>query len=213
MNENHIGIDFLIGFYQIKVVFIIAINIKEIIVDSLLNLCETIPLEAIKIRQVLEKSGVSRQTFYNHFIDKNDLVQYVYESRIIPDFNKENKNLSFYNSLVISFDNMKKYNIFMKQACMIEGQNSLKDYIFEHCKEFDLRWHQELYGSKLMPDNLKFSTEYHAMASSSMVLSWILSDMPVDSREIAEMIVKMRGLGMEELFKDGEYKGNPYKID
>ena len=188
-----------------------AINVKNIIASALLELCETISLEALTVKQILEKSGVSRQTFYNHFIDKNDLIQYVYKEKIIPDFHDNNMNISFYDSLVIAFENMKKYHHFMKQACLMEGQNCLKDYIFNHCKEFDLKWHQELYGDEPMPESLRFATEYHATASSSMTLSWILSDMPVSCEEISKMITEMRGIGMEQLFKNGKTKGNPYK--
>lgn len=188
-----------------------AINVKDIIASALLELCEIKSLETLTIKQLLEKSGVSRQTFYNHFIDKNDLIQYVYNKKIITDFHDNNINISFYDSLVVAFENMKKYHSFMKQACLMEGQNCLKDYISNHCKEFDLKWHQELYGDKAMPEALKFATEYHATASSSMTLSWILSDMPVSCEEICKMITEMRGLGMEELFKDGKVKGNPYK--
>lgn len=188
-----------------------AINVKNIIASALLELCETKSLEALTVKQILEKSGVSRQTFYNHFIDKNDLIQYVYKEKIIPDFHDNNMNISFYDSLVIAFENMKKYHHFMKQACLMEGQNCLKDYIFNHCKEFDLKWHQELYGDEPMPESLRFATEYHATASSSMTLSWILSDMPVSCEEISKMITEMRGLGMEQLFKNGKNKGNPYK--
>lgn len=188
-----------------------AINVKNIIAIALLELCETKSLEALTVKQILEKSGVSRQTFYNHFIDKNDLIQYVYKEKIIPDFHDNNMNISFYDSLVIAFENIKKYHHFMKQACLMEGQNCLKDYIFNHCKEFDLKWHQELYGDEPMPESLRFATEYHATASSSMTLSWILSDMPVSCEEIAKMITEMRGLGMEQLFKNGKNKGNPYK--
>lgn len=188
-----------------------AINVKNIIASALLELCETKSLEALTVKQILEKSGVSRQTFYNHFIDKNDLIQYVYKEKIIPDFHDNNMNISFYDSLVIAFENIKKYHHFMKQACLMEGQNCLKDYIFNHCKEFDLKWHQELYGDEPMPESLRFATEYHATASSSMTLSWILSDMPVSCEEIAKMITEMRGLGMEQLFKNGKNKGNPYK--
>lgn len=188
-----------------------AINVKNIITSALLELCETKSLEALTVKQILEKSGVSRQTFYNHFIDKNDLIQYVYKEKIIPDFHDNNMNISFYDSLVIAFENMKKYHHFMKQACLMEGQNCLKDYIFNHCKEFDLKWHQELYGDEPMPESLRFATEYHATASSSMTLSWILSDMPVSCEEISKMITEMRGIGMEQLFKNGKTKGNPYK--
>lgn len=188
-----------------------AINVKCIIATALLELCETKSLEALTVKQILEKSGVSRQTFYNHFIDKNDLIQYVYKEKIIPDFHDNNMNINFYDSLVIAFENMKKYHHFMKQACLMEGQNCLKDYIFNHCKEFDLKWHQELYGDEPMPESLRFATEYHATASSSMTLSWILSDMPVSCEEISKMITEMRGIGMEQLFKNGKTKGNPYK--
>ena len=188
-----------------------AINVKNIIASALLELCETKSLEALTVKQILEKSGVSRQTFYNHCIDKNDLIQYVYKEKIIPDFHDNNMNISFYDSLVIAFENIKKNHYFMKQACLMEGQNCLKDYIFNHCKEFDLKWHQELYGDEPMPESLRFATEYHATASSSMTLSWILSDMPVSCEEISKMITEMRGIGMEQLFKNGKTKGNPYK--
>ena len=121
-----------------------------------------------------------------------------------------NMNMNFHDSLLMTFLNIQKYHRFMKQACMMEGQNCLKDYIFEHCKEFDLKWHQELYGEKL-PEALKFATIYHATASSSMTLSWILSDMPVSVEEITKMIVEMRSLGMDTLFLSGKTKENPYK--
>ena len=189
-----------------------AIDIKNIIVEGLLVLCETYKLKSITIKQILEETKVSRQTFYNHFIDKNDLIHYVYKSKIIPDFDIENVDINLNESLLIAYENMKKYHNFLKQACKIEGQNCLKDYIFEHCKEFDLTYYQKLYGTKEMPETLKFAIIYHATASTSMTLSWILSDMPVSCEEIVNMIIKMKSMGMETLFKDSEFNYNPYKI-
>lgn len=190
-----------------------AINVKELIVDGLLQLCLEIDLNHITIKDILNKTGVSRQTFYNHFLDKNDLIQYIYNNRIIVKFNELDNEFDFYHSLIESFNNMKKYKEFLKQACLLTDQNCLKDYIFNHCESFDLKWHQQLYGHKPMPEALRFATIYHANASSSMTLSWVLSDMQIPVEEICTLIVKMRGLGMKELFKDGDYKDNPYKID
>lgn len=188
-----------------------ALNVKEILADGLLKLCQDSALETITIKQLLEHSHVSKQSFYNHFLDKNDLIQYIYLTRIISNFDDPLKEISFYKSMVEVFEKMKKYHTFMKQALLMEGQNCLKDYIFEHCKEFDLTFHQKRYGSKPMPDALRFATEYHAIASSSMSISWILSDMPVSCNEMARLITDLRGVGMEKLFQDGEMKGNPYQ--
>ena len=187
-----------------------AIDVKHVLVNAVLEYCENRSLESMTIKNILDLTGMSRQTFYNHFIDKNDLIQYIYNTVIVPDFNDNNRAMDFFNSLLVTFQNMKRYHQFMKQACMLEGQNCLKDYIFEHCKEFDLKWHQELYGSTPMPETLRFATIYHASASSSMTLSWILSDMPVPCEEIVSMIVNMRGIGMKELFQFGNCKENPY---
>ena len=62
-----------------------------------------------------------------------------------------------------------------------------------------------------MPDTLRFATEYHATASSSMTISWILSDMPASCEEMARLITDLRSVGMDKLFADGQTKGNPYK--
>ncbi len=187
-----------------------AIDIKEILANGLLELCEEIPLESITIKQLLDKTKVSRQTFYNHFKDKNDLIQYIYIEKIIPRYHDASIDIDFYSSLLDTFKRMKKYHKFMKQACLMNDQNCLRDFIFEHCKEFDLKWHQHLYGDKPMSDALRFATEYHATASSSMTLSWILSDMPASCEEMAMLITNMRGIGMEKLFEDVRTGYNPY---
>ena len=187
-----------------------AINIKEILADGLLELCESPSLKSITIKEILTHTGVSRQTFYNHFKDKNDLIHYIYLSKIIPCYHDSTVEIDFYASLLDSFNRMKKYHVFLKQACLMDGQNCLKDYIFDHCKQFDLEWHQNLYGKKTMPDTLRFATEYHSLASSSMALSWILSDFPVSCEEMADLITQLRSIGMDQLFADGQCKKNPY---
>ena len=46
---------------------LMAIDIKEILANGLLDLCHTKDLSQITIKDLLETTGVSRQTFYNHF--------------------------------------------------------------------------------------------------------------------------------------------------
>ena len=185
-----------------------AINFKKIILDGFIELLEEYPLNNITITQILENTGVSRQTFYNHFKDKNDLIQYAYDVLIIPDFNGDFGCVDFKASLIKTLNQMKKYKKFMIQACKMNGQNCLKEYIFNHCMNFDLKWHEHIYGGPL-PEELSFATIYHANASSSMTLSWVLGGMVVDAEELAEMITNMRSIGMDVLFKDANK--NPYR--
>lgn len=180
---------------------------KDKIADSLLELNKRKTLKSITIKDILNECQISKQTFYNHFLDKNDLIQYIYLNRIIPVYNNESLN-NFRVALIDSLYKMKAHHKFLKEACMIEGQNCLKDYIYQHCESFDLKWHQSLYGHQPMSEEMIFITKYHANASSSMTLSWILSDMKTEPVILANLICDMRSMGMDELFIN---QPNPYK--
>ncbi len=51
---------------------------KEIFGDALLLLARREELERITVKQIVEQSGLSLQTFYNHFRDKEELVAWLH---------------------------------------------------------------------------------------------------------------------------------------
>lgn len=47
-----------------------AINVEKILMESLLKKVEKQKLSSITVQSLLEDTGCSRQTFYNHFKDE-----------------------------------------------------------------------------------------------------------------------------------------------
>jgi hypothetical protein len=107
---------------------------------------------------------------------------------------------------------MRKYGAFMRQAASMNGQNNLTEHVMQRTQNFDLVWHQSLWGDEPMPEELRLATIYHAMASVHMALSWILSGFPAPESELATLITRMRGIGMERLFEGARTPGNPYAL-
>lgn len=54
------------------------INTKQILADSFFDLCKTTAIRNIKPQDIADHCGVSRQTFYNHFRDKQEIVEYIW---------------------------------------------------------------------------------------------------------------------------------------
>ena len=52
---------------------------KDIFADTLLALAKQESLERITVKQIVEESGLSLQTFYNHFHDKNELIIWIHQ--------------------------------------------------------------------------------------------------------------------------------------
>lgn len=189
-----------------------AIDIEGIVMDALLALVEDegVPLERVTVKRLLEQSGVSRQTFYNHFLDKNDLICQVYEHRMVRAFTGTPTGFAYRDELERALALMRKHGTFMRQAVKMDGQNNLTEHVIKRTQDFDLAWHQSLWGKDPMPEELRMATIYHAMASVQMALSWILSGFPASESELATLITRMRGIGMERLFEGAETPGNPY---
>lgn len=63
-----------------------ALNIHKILGDTLLEMCKTKKLESITVLDIIKETGISRQTFYNRFRDKNDLIQWTCEHNVLSGF-------------------------------------------------------------------------------------------------------------------------------
>lgn len=189
-----------------------AIDVESIVMDALLELVEEegVPLERVTIKRLLERSGVSRQTFYNHFLDKNDLICQVYERYMVGAFNGTPTGFAYRDELERALARMREHGVFMRQAVRMDGQNNLTEHVMERTQAFDIAWHQSLWGDEPMSEELRLATVYHAMASVQMALSWILSGFPAPEAELATLITRMRGIGMERLFEGAKTPGNPY---
>lgn len=81
-------------------------NIKKAFSNSLLSLLYKKPLSKIIIGDLLEDTELSRQTFYNHFLDKNDLIAYVYDTVIVNEFD-EDMSIDFKSSLTQTLNSLK----------------------------------------------------------------------------------------------------------
>lgn len=46
------------------------------------------PINKISVKEITDRSGISRHTFYNHFRDIYDLLGYLYRTEVIDDLNR-----------------------------------------------------------------------------------------------------------------------------
>lgn len=180
---------------------------KTIFGESLLALNETKDLDKITISDILKKAGFSRQTFYNHFADKYELIQYVYKQMIIPTFDHLSADFDFTANMLVAYQNMQNHRKFMQQACRFKDQNNLQEYIFYHCYNFDLAWYQLLFKGPL-PTEVLLACQYHAHACTHLTLEWI-EDGTFDYQEIVESIVNTRKASLNPLFEKYD-KPTPY---
>ena len=79
-------------------------NSKTILAETLLELARHQTLDKITVKQIVEESGLSMQTFYNHFQDKSELILYIHKS-------EGDRNMDALRKGLISYEDLARKNL------------------------------------------------------------------------------------------------------
>ena len=104
---------------------------KQALASSLKNLMRELPFEKISVCQICEGCGMNRKSFYYHFSDKYDLVNWIFNTEFLEAV-KGDIDLNNYDdrwrlvedSCYFFYENRDFYRL----ALQIKGQNSFPDH-------------------------------------------------------------------------------------
>lgn len=81
---------------------------RNIFIQVFCEFYETRPIEKITVKEITERAGYSRATFYNYFKDTYDLMQYIEDNFINHVLSSINKNINcdnYFDNFILSFTN------------------------------------------------------------------------------------------------------------
>ncbi|MEE8885467.1 MAG: TetR/AcrR family transcriptional regulator C-terminal domain-containing protein [Eubacteriales bacterium] len=164
---------------------------KKALADSMKKLMKKKPFDKISVIDICEGCGMNRKSFYYHFKDKYDLVNWIFYT----DFIKTVSDRHFekgWDLLTATVEMFSKDRDFYKSALEITGQNSFREYFFESTYPiFDLFLPKE---DDMSEEERKADIKYLSAAFLT-VLYWWLADgkdqSPEDFTNSMRKIVKI----------------------
>lgn len=171
--------------------------------ESFKELASRHPIEKITIKDITDKAGVIRPTFYNHFQDKYELIEWIVMEQIIRPAAPLIENGMFNEAVVLMFTSLEKDKPFYMNAVKLEGQNSLQS-IAEDCVRQILLAIMEKKGTKKDKAHPWITYErvaqFYAQSMCYIVIEWIKSGMNIPPREIAAAYEYMMTKQMTDFF-------------
>ena len=129
-------------------------------------------LEDITVKEITGEAGVSRQTFYRHFLDKYDLVNWYFDELLANSFREMGYGRTIYEGLVRKFRYIQAEKVFFRAAFQSDQQNNLKDHDFRKIYGF----YQDLYRKKTGKDldrGVLALLVMYCQASIYMTVKWV----------------------------------------
>lgn len=150
---------------------------KQILAESLIQLSRSKPIDKISVRSIVRNCGAGRQTFYNHFRDKYELINWFYISnsdRIIAEC-IDTEPWGIVIGRTLSFIN--EYKVFFGNAISEEGQLSFFISFYEYTKNFYKEYIKTNYGKNALTEELLFDIQFNSHGAVYMAKEWLESGM------------------------------------
>jgi probable dihydroxyacetone kinase regulator len=178
---------------------------EEALGYSLKKLILKMPFEKITIRDITDEAGLMRPTFYNHFKDKYDLLEWIFVEEIVRPAKALIESNMMEEAVHLMLKRMEMDLDFYKKAVRIQGQNSFQEIIFQTFRDIMKKVLEEKMEGKSMANRLltpESMAEYYAAISSFVIIRWIKTEWEVTPQEVAQAYAMLVATPLDEMIRE-----------
>lgn len=147
---------------------------KRLIADSFKTLMLRHSFEKISILMITNEAGIRRPSFYNHFQDKYDLLEWIVDTEVVAPAEPLLRAGARREALAGLFSRLSENAAFYRKAFSVTGQNGFEEAFVARMRDLFLRsvalpspaGHAELLSDRIV-------AAFHAVCFVSVVKTWL----------------------------------------
>lgn len=165
---------------------------KYMIAQGMKQLLEEKAFEAISVGDVAKHCHISRNTFYYHFKDKFDIINWIFYSEITPIIGDSTKINNWSENLLSLCKYMQKNKDFYIKVLQVQGQNSFSECLLEFYVNLTQNLLFNAKGDQfLTPQQIRILSRFYAFGLTGVILNWAKAGMDADPEPAIQMLEKL----------------------
>lgn len=187
-------------------------DVEHALAESLKKLAVQMPFEKITIKKITDGAGVIRVTFYNHFQDKYDLLEWIMRMDILEPVRILLTNGMYREALILIFSNLQKEKDFYTHVSKIEGQNSFREIVKHSIYRLLYEIFEQAAGGRVQEHAWmapEYLANYYGESMTFVVVYWIRQGMPSTPEEMATIYEYIGTRSMADVLQELSGKKRP----
>lgn len=180
-------------------------NVDGMLAESFKELASKTAIDKITIKEITDKAGVIRPTFYNHFQDKYELLEWIIQTEILDPIIPLMQEGHLREGLILIFANLQKDKSFYMKVVRLEGQNSCENITRKFIKEILFTFINEKAGNKIAAQKgltVDMIAEYFAQSMTFVVINWLKRNMSLTPVQMADIFQYMTSHSIDDIIKE-----------
>ena len=162
---------------------------KKAIEASLKNLLLKKPFDKITINDIAEDCGISRMTFYYHFKDIYDLVEWACEEDAKKILEGKDDYKTWTQGFLNLFEEVLKNKPFILNVYRSVGREQVENYLYKIVYDLLLNVVEEkAQGMTVRDEDKEFIADFYKYAFVGLMLDWVKNGMKEDPHKIVKKV-------------------------
>lgn len=162
---------------------------KRAIEASLKNLLLKKPFDKITINDIAEDCGISRMTFYYHFKDIYDLVEWACEEDAKKILEGKDDYKTWTQGFLNLFEEVLKNKPFILNVYRSVGREQVENYLYKIVYDPLLNVVEEkAQGMTVRDEDKEFIADFYKYAFVGLMLDWVKNGMKEDPHKIVKKV-------------------------
>lgn len=187
-----------------------SLNTKKMFANALKEKMKTKSFSKITVSEIISACHVNRKTFYYHFTDLYDLLNWIFQNEAVEVVKHFDLLIDYKEAIQFVINYIKENEYLINCAFDSIGRDEMKRFFVSDFLELTL----SIINSAEMETGVSLSEEYkqflcsfYTEALAGMLVEWIKNRQQYDEEQIAEYIhttIKMSLIGILQSQKDLE---------
>jgi probable dihydroxyacetone kinase regulator len=151
-------------------------------------------LNKISVKMVTDACGVTRHTFYNHFHDVYELLDWIFENEVVDELDEHCRFSDWKEGLMIVLSYTQENRVICTNTCKSMGREHLEMFLYKTFIKVlagvidDILTDLNIFIEESMKKEI---SEFYSYAVTGEFLKWINNGMKEKKEDIAERIARM----------------------
>lgn len=158
---------------------------KNMFAEELIRMVSEIPFEKVRVGDLCRRCNADRRTFYYHFMDKYDLIAWIFTRDYSESYNAE-KSYTLRHSINI-LEKMFERKEFYKAVWSDHSQNAIRNYAYQYFYQLGTDAIKKHFGIEKLSAEDDYAVRMHGHACVEISFEWLNGEVNYTPEEFARL--------------------------
>ncbi len=151
---------------------------KELIVDCFLSLADTKAIDKISVTDLVEKCNISRQTFYYHFDDIDEMLRWAFQEETNKICTRDLSTQKWVKACSEYLPFLTKYTKLFKNSVNTTSFAFICSLLAKSTYDFSCQYFKMVTKKAVIPNNTKFVLKCSSLSFTGLIIEEFQKEEP-----------------------------------